>query len=373
MKITDIEVFVVNAPLPEPIYPSWEAGGVWESMTQTVVKVHTDEGITGVGASCMDTANIIVKQLKPHIIGEGPFATERLVQPMRDTYAPAWEIDIALWDIIGKACGQPVYKLWGGFTDRVLAYASLLERINPEQRVEDALQFKAEGFKAIKLRVHAMTIEEDVALVAAVREAVGDEMDIMVDANQTNTSHWPRQGPVWTYERALATAQEFEALGLVWLEEPLPRYDFQNLARLCEAVNIYIAGGENNRGLHEFRWMLEQGVYDILQPEALVSEGLFQCRKIGAMAEVYNKWCVPHMGGTGIGMAAHLQLACSLPNCPYFEYFYQPSKFPIEFFQGILTEPLVIDEDGYLRVPQKPGLGVELNEDWIEKYGEKVG
>lgn len=372
MKITDIEVFLVNAPLPEPIYPSWEAGGVWKSMTQTVVKVHTDEGITGIGASAMDTTHIIVKQLKPHIIGQDPFATERLVQPMRNPYAPAWEIDIALWDIVGKACGQPIYRLWGGFTDRVRAYASLLERINPKQRIEDALQCKAEGFKAIKLRIHAMTMKEDIELVAGVREAVGDEIELMVDANQTNTSFWPRQGPVWTYERALATAKELEALGLVWLEEPLPRYDFKNLARLCEAVNIYIAGGENNRGLHEFRWMLEQGVYDILQPEALVSEGLFQCRKIGAMAEVYNKWCVPHMGGTGVGMAAHLQLACSMPNCPYFEYFYQPSKFPISYFQGILTEPLVIDENGDLHVPQKPGLGVELNEDWIKKYGQKI-
>jgi L-alanine-DL-glutamate epimerase-like enolase superfamily enzyme len=337
-----------------------------------VVKVHTDEGITGIGASAMDTAQIIIKQVKPHVLGQDPFATERLIQPMRDPYAPAWEVDIALWDIIGKACGQPIYKLWGGFTDRIRAYASILETGHPEVRVEDALHCLSEGFKAIKLRLHMMTLAEDIALVAAVRQAVGDRMEIMVDANQTNTSYWPRQGPIWTYERALATARELEALGAVWLEEPLPRYNFRDLARLCEAVSIYIAGGENNRGLHEFRWMLEQGVYDILQPEALVSEGLFQCRKIGAMAEIYNRLCVPHMGGTGIGMAAHLQLAASMPNCPYFEYFYQPGVFPIDFYQGNLTEPLMIDEDGNLPVPQKPGIGVDLNEDWIKKYGQKV-
>ena len=364
MKITQVETIAVhNIPFPAPMQPAWNPGGTWETYGANIVKIHTDEGVTGIGAGYGGISEFVKSQL----IGKDPFATEQHIQILRHV-GGCWIIDLALWDLIGKASGQPLYKLWGGYQERVKAYASLVEMGTPEKRADDAQRIFDEGFRAIKLRLRNHAVKDDIALVRAVRDAVGDEMDIMVDANQTNTYAWPRGGPVWTYERALETAKELEKLNVVWLEEPLFRYDFDTLAKLCDQVSIYIAGGENNRGLHEFRWMIEKGSYDVLQPDALVSEGISQLRKIAAMAEMYHKWFVPHHGGTGVGLAGHLHLCCAIPNCHYIEYFYDPPGMTTEAFQILLEEPLRIDAEGYLAPPHKPGLGVSLNEEIIAKY-----
>jgi L-alanine-DL-glutamate epimerase-like enolase superfamily enzyme len=364
MIITDVETIQVsNIRTHVPLKPAWDPGRTWEQLSWVVTKIHTDEGLTGIGAGYSSPSDFV----KQHLIGKDPFATEQHIQILRHT-GGNWVVDLALWDLIGKTCGQPLYKLWGAYTDKVKAYASLIEMGAPEKRAEDAKRLLEEGFRAIKLRLRGNTIKEDLKLVEAVRHAVGDKMEIMTDANQTNTFAWPRGGPVWSYERALETAKELEKLEVVWLEEPLGRYDFDHLAKLCEAVNIYIAGGENNRGLHEFRWMIERHVYDILQPDALVSEGISQLRKIAGMAEMYQKWFIPHHGGSGIGLAGHLHLCASIPNCPYVEYFYDPPGFTVDVFQALLKEPLVIDSDGYIKLPQGPGLGIELNEELIKAH-----
>jgi L-alanine-DL-glutamate epimerase-like enolase superfamily enzyme len=336
-------------------------------MSWVVTRINTDQGLTGVGASFWPPDD----RVREYLVGKDPFHTEQHIRVLRHGASGAqsatgnWAVDLALWDLIGQACGQPLYKLWGGFQDRVLAYASLVEAGTPDGRADDALRLLGEGFRAIKLRLHEHTLTEDIALVEAVRQAVGDRMAIMVDANQTFTFAWPRGGPVWSYERALATAQELEQLDVVWLEEPLARYDFEHLSRLCGAVSIYIAGGEGNKGLHEFRWLVDQNVYDVIQPEAIYSEGISQLRKVAAMAEVAHKWLVPHNGISGVGMAGHLHLCASVPNCPYIEYMYDPAGCTPEIWQALLSEPLRIDAEGYVHVPQRPGLGIELNEDLI--------
>jgi L-alanine-DL-glutamate epimerase-like enolase superfamily enzyme len=320
MRITEIEVnHLKDVPFPRPMEPAWSPGGTWAGVSRIVTRIHTDEGLTGIGAGYKPPSESVVE----YLIGKDPFATEQHIQVIRHAKGD-WVVDLALWDLIGKACGQPLYKLWGGYKDKVKAYASMVERGTPESRAEDALRFLEEGFKAIKMRLREETIQEDVALVAAVRDAVGDRLEIMVDANQAGQYILPRGEPVWSYERALKTAQELEQLGVIWLEEPLPRYDFEHLAKLCDAVSIYIAGGEGNKGLHEFRWLIEGNVYDVIQPESLNSEGLSQLRKVAAMAEVHHKWFVPHNGISGVGLAGHLHLCAALPNCPYLEYLYDP-------------------------------------------------
>jgi L-alanine-DL-glutamate epimerase-like enolase superfamily enzyme len=272
-------------------------------------------------------------------------------------------LEIALWDIIGKACGQPLYKLWGGRKDRVRAYASSMEVRPPERRAEDALRALEEGWRAIKLRIHHWEPRDDIRQVAAVREAVGDRMEIMVDANQAQSpgTVQPEPGPVWDFRRALDTARELEALDVRWLEEPLARYNWEGLARLCERVDIPIAGGENNQGLHEFRWMIEKGVYDIIQPDALVGETVSQLRKVAALAEAHHKLFVPHHGVDGLGFAAHLHLCAALPNAPYVEIFHEPPGFPADIFQLPLAEPLLPNADGDIVLPAGPGLGVEVD------------
>jgi L-alanine-DL-glutamate epimerase-like enolase superfamily enzyme len=146
-----------------------------------------------------------------------------------------------------------------------------------------------------------------------------------------------------------------ERLGVVWLEEPLARYDIQGLSQLASEVDIPIAGGELNKGLHEFKWLLDHGCYDIIQPNCTFSEGMFQIRKLAALAETCYKKCIPHAWTSGPGFVANLQVAASIPGC-------------VESLQGTLQEPLKIDKEGYVHLPQRPGIGVELNREAIAKF-----
>jgi L-alanine-DL-glutamate epimerase-like enolase superfamily enzyme len=267
MKITDLQVMqLAGAPLPVPMSPAWAPGTQYTRWRGTLVKVFTDEGITGLGAPGYSLSPLIESWIKPQLIGQDPFALERHARIFRNA-GTGWGIEIALWDIIGKACGQPLYKLWGGFRDRVPAYASCIEVRAPQRRAEDILRVQGEGWRAAKLRIHDWTLQADIAQVEAVRRAVGDDFTLLVDANQAQLpgTLQPEPGPVWSYERALHTARELERLGVYWLEEPLDRYDFENLARLAAAVDILIAGGENNCGLHEYRWLIERNLVGVAE------------------------------------------------------------------------------------------------------------
>lgn len=366
MKITDIQTFeLAGPPLEAPLEPAWAPGTSWRTWRGTVVKVFTDEGIVGIGSPGYGVSDVIERWIKPQLVGRDPFALEQFAPVFRMANA-AWGVEIALWDIIGKACGQPIYKLWGGYRDRVPAYASFIEVRDPQRRAADIQARQAEGWRAAKLRIHDWTIKEDIAQVEAVRRAAGDAFTILVDANQAQqpgTQH-PTPGPIWSYERALQTARALQELGVYWLEEPLDRYDFDGLTRLCAAAEILIAGGENNRGLHEYRWLIEQNCYDVLQPEAMVGETMSQIRKACALAELHRKQCAPHHGGGGLGFVAHLHLCAAIPNCPFVEVFHDRPGISSDDFQWYLTEPIRLDPvDGCMAAPQKPGLGVEIDED----------
>jgi L-alanine-DL-glutamate epimerase-like enolase superfamily enzyme len=200
-----------------------------------------------------------------------------------------------------------------------------------------------------------------------VKAAVGDRMDIMVDANQAQSSGQWQPGVHWDFRRALETARALDQLGCYWLEEPLSRFAFADLARINGAVAMPIAGGENNRNVHEFVQMLEGNVYDLLQPESMVLVGITELRKIYTMAEAYGKQVVPHHGGRGFGTIAHLHLVASWKNAPYLEMLHEPPIADYRYGFSILNEPPVVDKDGYIAVPQGPGLGVELNYDLVEQ------
>jgi D-galactarolactone cycloisomerase len=370
MKITDIETFSLKGPeMERPVYPAWAPGTSKKSQDGVVVRVSTDEGIVGWGSPGYGNNAVIDSWIKPQLVGKDPFVLEQFASVFRGANA-AWGVEIALWDIIGKACGQPVYKLWGGYRDRVPAYASFIEKSTPEQRAEDVPARKAEGWSAVKLRLHEWTVDEDIRQVEAVRDAVGDDFVILVDANQAQqpgTPH-PEPGPVWDYRRAIQTASELEDLGVYWLEEPLDRYDFDGLTRLTSSTDILIAGGENNRGLHEYRWLIDQNCYDVIQPEAMVGETMSQIRKACAYAEMHRKQCAPHHGGGGLGFIAHLHLCAAIPNCPFVEVFHDP-PLTSDVFQWYLPEPIRVDSlDGCMPVPQGPGLGIEIDEEFIRAH-----
>jgi L-alanine-DL-glutamate epimerase-like enolase superfamily enzyme len=372
MKITGIDAEVIRIPYTGRVEPAWSPGTIWQGTAATLYRIHTDEGITGVGAS-RGNPDIVREFVAPLITGQDPSRIEPLVRTIING-AGGWGaipmacgIEMALWDLTGKLAGLPLYRLWGAHTNRIRAYASMVEDRTPEQRAEDALRLLERGYHAIKLRLHSPTIREDIAQVEAVRAVVGDRMEIMVDANQAQEPGTPgaENSVPWTYERALATARELARLGVAWLEEPLPRYDFDNLARLTAATDVPIAGGENNHGLHEFRWLTDRSCYDVLQPDALVCGGISMLRKVAAYAEMHGKPVAPHHGGNGLGVATHLHLSASFGNSDWLELLQDPPALEAAEFQGLLAEPLVPGADGYVTVSERPGLGVELNERFV--------
>jgi L-alanine-DL-glutamate epimerase-like enolase superfamily enzyme len=370
VRIVDFEVIRLRGPeLAQPVWPAWAPGSSWTRRDATLVKLTTDEGIVGWGTPGYSESQQLETWVKPRLLGADPFLLEQHARIFRNA-GGCYGVEIALWDIIGKATGQPLYRLWGGFRDRVPGYASCIELRSGEQRAEDAAARRAEGWRAMKLRLHDWTIAADIAQVAAVRQAMGDEFVLLVDANQAQQPGTPQpdEGPVWTYERALQTARELQDLDVFWLEEPLDRYDFEGLRRLCQAVELRIAGGENNRGLHELRWLIEQDVYDVIQPEAMVAETMSGLRKIASLGEMHRKLVAPHHGGGGLGLAAHLHLACAIPNSTYFEMLLDPPGLSSDEFQWYMAEPLQVNADGDIVAPRRPGLGVAPDPKKVAHY-----
>ncbi len=375
MQITKIEAAQVHFPLPREMRMAWVPGRVTRALGLTIVKIHTDEGITGIGASHSTSDTQVLASIRslvaPYLLGKDPFCTDEHIRTLYSANffgSRLWLVDQALWDIVGKASGQPIYRLWGAAQPRIPVYAAPNEPRSAAEAAELARHLREEGFSAIKLRLHHPQMKDDIALVEAVRQAIGDTMEIMADANQALLLNAPAPHPIWDYRRALDTARALDQLGVYYLEEPLYIYDFEGIARLTAETNIYIAGGEWNIGMHEFQWLLEKGAYDILQPDATQSGGMFQMHKVASMAAARGKKFIPHTWGNGIGLAANLQVALSASNCPFFEYPYDPLSLPVEVNQWMLAEPLQVDEDGYINAPEGPGLGITLNEELIEKY-----
>jgi len=370
IKITDVQVISLRAVKQiGALEPAWALG---TKMNYAIgggafLEIHADNGLVGIGP---DVDPAAVPRLRSALVGKDPFDTEQFLAQYRFHTAPAPQrttsVDIALWDLIGKASNQPVYKLLGAAKESVTAYASMVQLSTPEERARMAVQLADEGWKAIKLRLKYPTVKEDIAVVEAVRKAIGNRMEILTDANQagfTPSFLSPRR---WDLHRAEVTAQELERLGCYYLEEPLPQYAFDDLAELCRRVSIPIAGGESNRGFHEFFWMMQKGAYDIIQPEVLNSGGITGLRKIAAVAEAFNKYVIPHNGGMRIGNVAHLHLVASWPNGPYLEVLHDPPVGDYRHNWAIFKNPPVI-EKGEIRMPQAPGLGVEIDPGLIQK------
>jgi D-galactarolactone cycloisomerase len=371
LRITEIRVVRLRKVRDVgTLEPAWDPGGrmAFAVGGGSYVEVRTDQGIAGIGPG-MDPA--LLPAVKAQLEGKDPFEIERLHERLRyyaagTPYRGSASVDIALWDLVGKACGRPLYRLWGGAKEKVPAYASLIQLSTPEERARLAGELSTEGWQAIKLRLHHPTLKEDIRTVETVRAAVGDKMVIMTDANQAQSSGDWQPGVLWDFRRALESARELERLNCYCLEEPLSRYAFDQLAELSRLVALPLAGGENNRGLHEFRWMCERGVYDILQPESLVSEGITGLRKIAVLAESYGKKIMPHHGGGDLGTIAHLHLVASWSHAPYIELLHDPPTGDYRHRFSIMRDPPLLDKDGFIHVPQGHGLGVEINPDLME-------
>jgi L-rhamnonate dehydratase len=347
-----------------------------------IIKVHTDEGIVGYGE--VDSAPWVIKSiidspvshricggLAQAIIGEDPFEIEKLWEKMYLSSAfygrrgaainAISGIDIALWDIMGKALNKPVYKLLGGgIRKRVRAYASTLMPYTPEEAFNETKKWKDLGYTAIKLGWGGFekSNREIVELVRASREAAGPNVDLMFDLGFIPSNDHPIDAA-----SRIALAKELEQFKPYWLEEALYPDDLDGYSKLAESTWIRIACGENETTRYGFRDLIERGHVDIVQPDVTRCGGLSEAKRIAQLAQAYHITCVPHAWSSGIVIAASLHFIASIPNGCLLEYC--TTDTPIR--QELLTNDVKVI-DGYAEVSEKPGLGIEMNEDALEKY-----
>ena len=381
MKINKIENIYIRIPREEA-YPSLSKRFPLPEYFETrLVHVSTDEGIDGYAEG---TAGASAAR---RLIGRDPASIERFLEEGIIENEPF--LEHALWDVIGKAAGQPVYKLLGGHKSKVKVYLTTVWKDrrkgvfgDPEEWAYVAEFFVKHGFKAMKIQVHRPDPFEDLKTIKAIRDRVGDKIEIMCDRTGRP------DGRVWSHYTALKMARELEKLNVAWLEEPLDRNDLDGLSELAAAVDIPITGGEAERGIHKFKLFLEKRCFDIIQPDVHWGNGILVAKKIAALAEAYCKPCIFH-GSDGLGAASTLQASGAVSNCPWFEltthalqppYPYSPPEPPIlpwerwEPFNLLLKDkPLYKIEDGYIKIPENPGLGVRINEEAIEKYAVTRG
>ncbi len=374
MKIKAVRTHILEAALSQPFAYSraW-----YDTRTAMVVEIETDDGLIGWG-ECYGPARItaaVVQTIAPWLIGQDPLRTEYLWQMiyarLRDhgqkgaVIEGLSGIDIALWDIKGRHFGVPVHRLLGGpLRSEVQAYATGLYRRKSgdplKYLAEEAAGYVAEGFKAVKLKV-GFGVEEDAAVTRAVREAIGSDVALMVDANHA-----------YDAVAAIRLGRVIEPLDIGWFEEPVPPEDLAGYRDVKAALSIPIAGGECEFTRFGFRDLLASRAIDIVQPDTCAAGGLSECKKIADMAEVFGVRTNPHVWGTGIAIAASLQLLAVLPSHtptslapvePMLEF--DRTEHPIR--QSLLVQPIE-HVRGFVRVPDGPGLGIEVDRAALARF-----
>jgi L-alanine-DL-glutamate epimerase-like enolase superfamily enzyme len=359
-KIASIEITHHRLPLDPPFKPSWDTRPR-HHFDATIVRVRSDDGLEGVGSGDLMLGLSGYEDL---FVGQDPLALERhyaILANFSFNYGRCWPLDVALWDLAGKIAGLPCWKLLGGFTDRVRAYASSGTLRAPAAMAETAQRFLAEGFPAMKVRFHRGDWREDIRALEAVRAAVGARLELMVDCNQGWRMAWDAETP-WSLKDAVAVARELERLGVYWMEEPLHRGDHAGMAALRQMIDLRIAGGEMTRELYEFRMLIEKGCLDVLQPDVVLVGGITGLRRVAAMAAEHNLVFTPHTWGNGIGLVANLHLTCGVAGAPFLEFPHDPPEWTVERRDFPLAEPVRADKQGWLVLSDRPGLGVTLDE-----------
>ncbi|MDQ0276488.1 L-alanine-DL-glutamate epimerase-like enolase superfamily enzyme [Arthrobacter silviterrae] len=365
MKITAIRLTRMVLPLDPPFNAAWDPEPR-TSFPATLVEVETDEGVTGVGSG--DTMDGF--EAYEHLfIGTNPLAIlnqVRRIETINFHGGRYWPLEAALWDIIGQVAGLPVATLFGGARDKLIAYASCGELKTPPARAESAIKAKERGFKAMKIRISRDHLEEGVAAVRAAREAVGGDFDLMVDLNQM----WRMSGdiePALELAKVHRLAAQLAELNVRWLEEPLPQSDVRGAQRVREQTGIQVSGGEMVRSMPEMMALIEADAYDIYQPDVALSVGMYRARQVAETANLKHRAFTPHTWSNGLGLLANLHVAAGVDAGPYLEFPYDPPGWTPER-RDFFMEPLHTDADGYLRVPDRPGLGATIDYGAVEKY-----
>ncbi|HEX9264631.1 MAG TPA: mandelate racemase/muconate lactonizing enzyme family protein [Candidatus Binatia bacterium] len=366
MKITDVQTIRLRATIPTD-GQVFSRSGVRSTRSTTLVRVVTDEGITGIG-SCSGNGELIEvivgKVLKPLLIGMDPSEIDQIWDKVyvrgghkefgtRGIGVVALSgVDIALWDILGKARGVPLYELLGGkCRDKVPVYATALYPEEPSKVAQRARKFADQGFHGVKIKI-GFDLDQDIRIVRAVREELGKDFVIMTDANQG-----------YSVDVALEASDAFADCGAFWLEEPLFVEDIEGHAILREKGRTPIAVGENLHTRYAFENFIARGAVDFIQPDVARAGGITEITKITALAARHNVPVSFHTWGDGVALAASVHLSAALKDCIVMEldYTYNPLR------EELLREPFKVQE-GYLIPPEKPGLGIELDQDALQRF-----
>ena len=373
MKIAAIETFDLTCSLQHPF--GWSQGWIDQRST-ALVKVTTDDGLVGWGEGA--AADLIDGLLAPLLIGQDPMDRAGLWERMFHALyngnnavglagSALSALDIALWDLAGKATGLPLCALLGGkVRDKIAVYATGLyytEGEFPDRLLDEARAYVAAGFKGMKTKVGGLSIAEDVARVRALREAIGPDIHLMVDANEA-----------YNATAAIRIGQKLAELDLVWFEEPVNAQDLDAYLEVKAALPMAIAGGENLRTRYEFKPYLTRRAYDIVQPDVMHCGGITEMQRICAMANACGIQVNPHVWGSPVMIAATLHLAATLPPCPPAHnaqpYVQEPvmefDRTPNAIRQELCAVPFD-QEDSFVRVPTGPGLGIEVDEGVVER------
>jgi D-galactarolactone cycloisomerase len=366
VKITGIRLDRMRLPLDPPFRAAWDPVPR-RHFDATLVRVETDEGITGFGSGdTMDGFDAFTELF----VGRDPreiASHVRTIETINFHAGRYWPLEAALWDIIGKACGQPVSALFGGACTSVPAYASFGELKSPGERADAVLAAQAAGFQAVKIRIDRTDVAAGLAAVRAARTAAGDGIEIMVDLNQG----WRMAGdisPALDVATVRRLASELAGLGVLWLEEPLPRDDLAGMRMLREQTGIRVAGGEMARSPAELLDAVSAGALDVVQPDAVLSVGMLRARTIAEFVQLRHGWFTPHTWTNGLGLLANLHVVAGVGGGPYVEFPYDPPGWTERRRDFFLARPVLIDAQGCLAVPGRPGLGVEIDGSAVARW-----
>ncbi|MFC6734228.1 MULTISPECIES: mandelate racemase/muconate lactonizing enzyme family protein [unclassified Haladaptatus] len=374
MQVDSVAAIPLSYPL-EDGRAFGHARGVMDTRSAMLVRVETTTGEVGYGealAPPQTTATAVEEVLAPMVEGASPYEVETLTErthqeaynlgggPILQSAVSA--VDIALWDLIGKATGEPIYRLLGGQqTEAVTPYASTMYITewgeDPAEPIERAVE---EGFTAAKLKI-GRSVEDDVERVATARELLGDDAHLMVDYNGN-----------YRLKQAIQSANALEPYDLTWIEEPVPPEDYTGLRKLTDRVDVPVATGESHFGRFDYKRLIADHGVDIIQPDLGRAGGFSESRFLAKWATTENVAVYPHVWNGAVGVAAALQFAASLPSYPHNENVPEPLLFEFDRSQNPLRDELLdapLDPTGgSLAVPQGPGLGVSVNEDAVERF-----
>jgi D-galactarolactone cycloisomerase len=365
VKITGVDIFPIRLPA------SKEDIAAGKRASYVVCRIDTDAGVRGFSFAGPNPRTL--PEVQKTLIGHDLFNVEDHLRRGLDSWGG---VEHAVWDAIGRIARQPVYKLLGGNRTSLRVYLTTVWPGNPDQshvtydaQAEMALREKNAGFKGMKIRAWRPNPLDDAEACRVIRQAVGADFAIMFD--RTAAAPQSVGQKVWDYETGYRVARALEKQGANWLEEPFARDDYESHARLARSVDIQITGGEGYRGTRNFREALAARAYDVVQPDAVTAGGIFLCRKIAILAESFHVPCILH-GSMGLRAAGFFQASAAIGSDWQELVFVTPPLLPEDLLvpglQVLKTKTMYKFENGEVHLPDFPGLGLDVDEDAVEKY-----